>query len=334
MADYLEGHLPLEKRALFDAHLDDCGKCLGDIRDVQRTVTLLRSLPDPELPVGFSESVMRLIDESDRRTSWIETLREAFALLASPRVLVPASVGMIALGIVVGTGQVEEALRLDEPREQFSAESQSVDEPVLAGIPGTRGSSEARGESRTRPISTIQITIQPNWALNPLLGPVRMPSQGVAEFTPVFPGRFSRDQLGFGGSPIVGDVFHRPSPLLGRTGVLRVAAPSNIRRSEGLDFDDSTQAQPIEKQPTADEWLARLRRNPEDFAALLSASTLAEQELWVANLARHAIERGEFDDIIASLRASPSEKARLLAEDFAAIGRGPMADGSGARNDD
>jgi anti-sigma factor RsiW len=40
MADYLEGDLPLERRALFDAHLDDCEACLSEIREVQRTITL------------------------------------------------------------------------------------------------------------------------------------------------------------------------------------------------------------------------------------------------------------------------------------------------------
>ena len=162
MADYLEGHLPLERRALFDAHLDDCEECLSEIRDVQRTITLLRSLPEPEVPANFSDSVMRLVRESEASPSWVGTLGEAFRLLVSPRVLVPASVAMIALGIVFGTGQVEDALKLSDPRDGFAYEKESLESTALAGVSGVKGSSAARGEDQVRGLPSIQITIQPN----------------------------------------------------------------------------------------------------------------------------------------------------------------------------
>jgi hypothetical protein len=59
---------------------------------------------------------------------------------------------------------------------------------------------------------------------------------------------------------------------------------------------------------------------------------LAEQELWIANLTRHAIERGELNEVVAALRESSSNKANLLAEDFAAGARGSIADGSRSEN--
>ena len=126
MADYLEGDLPLEKRALFDAHLDDCEACLGEIRDVQRTITLLRSLPEPQVPSGFTESVMRRVRENEDRQSLLENLREAFGILLSPRILVPLSVSMIVLGIIAGNDKIEDALLLESQRTPFAASDRPV----------------------------------------------------------------------------------------------------------------------------------------------------------------------------------------------------------------
>ncbi|MEE3326471.1 MAG: anti-sigma factor [Myxococcota bacterium] len=332
MADYLEGHLPLEQRALFDAHLDDCGDCLAEIRDVQRTITLLRSLPEPEVPAGFSDSVMRLIRENEGNSSWVGTLGEAFRLLVSPRVLVPASVALIAFGIVFGTGQVEDALNLSDSRGRFAYENESLEGAALAGISGGGGSSEAKGEDRVRGLPSIQITIQPNRWHGSLPGPVRNPAFELAERTPVFPNQLTRDAFGLAGSVLGGDTFLAPSRPSNRSGVLRVVAPTTKARSERLGAGAAAQVQTAESQPSADEWLARLRDSPEAFASLLSSSTLAEQELWVANLARHAIKRDELEDVVAALRESPSARAKLLAEDFASVGRGLMADGSGGHD--
>ena len=332
MADYLEGHLPLERRALFDAHLDDCEECLSEIRDVQRTITLLKSLPEPEVPTGFSDSVMHRIRESEGNSSWAGTLGEAFRLLISPRVLVPASVAMIALGIVFGTGQVEDALKVSDAQGRFAYENESLEAAALAGISGARGSSEVKGEDRVRGLPSIQITIQPNQWHGSLPGPVRNPAFELAERTPVFPNQLARDAFGFGGSVQRGNpsfAFSRPSH---RSGVLQVAAPTAKAGPERLGAGIEAPIQATERQPSADEWLARLRDSPESFVSLLSNSTLAEQELWVANLARHAVKRGELEDVVAALRESPNAKANLLAENFASVGRGLIADRSGVND--
>ena len=162
MADYLEGHLSLEKRALFDAHLDDCGTCMSEIRDVQRTVNLLRSLPEPEVPVGFTDSVMRRVREADDRPHWLRSISEAFSILSSPRILVPISVSMIALGILAGTGQVEDALFLETPARGIGGSSRNCGRAAgRAGEPGSqgrrdsyRGSTESFLEFDTGAVST------------------------------------------------------------------------------------------------------------------------------------------------------------------------------------
>jgi len=330
MADYLEGHLPLEKRALFDAHLDDCSNCFGEIREVQRTITLLRSLPESELPYGFAESVMGLVREREDRASWIDSLREALKLLASPRVLVPASIAMIALGIIGGTRQVQDALLISPSSPQFAGQTQPTEDSRLAGIPAPGASFERAPVNRVRRNPTLQIRFHSDPVLANLLGPIGVPTYPVAELAPVFSRQFLRNDGQLGARWVADGFIQEVSP--GQAGVLRVAAPT-LGGTQGMNagrvgVGNSTQTLPLERQPTPDEWLARLRKSPGDFASLLSNSSLAEQELWIANLTRHAIERGELNEVVAALRESLSKKANLLAEDFAAGARGSIADGS------
>ncbi|MCS5636616.1 MAG: anti-sigma factor [Myxococcota bacterium] len=325
MADYLEGHLPLEKRALFDAHLDDCEACMGELRDVQRTVHLLRSLPEPEMPEGFSNSVMRRVREADARPHWLQSLSDALSILSRPRILVPVSISMIALGILAGTGAVEDALLLEAPRGQLAESSRNADASALAGIPGTATRFPAPQESRIPRTAAIQITVQPALPTTSLPGPFRPSSRGLGEFVRLFPQQFSQREAEAWGA---GDGVSQGVRLPGQPMVLQAAVGDQSRRLGDSGFMTSGQTRRNDRQPSADEWLVRLRRSPENFAMLVSNSTLAEQELWVANLARRAVERDELAEIVEVLRASPNQRARLLADDFAAYGRGPMADAS------
>lgn len=331
MADYLEGHLPLGKRALFDAHLDDCSDCCREILEVQKTITLLRSLPEPEVPAGFSESVMRRVNEREEMGSWFDGLREAVSILLSPRVLVPVSVSLIVIGIVVGSGQVQEALMGVGPDRDFAGQTRLADGAQLAGIPVAVNPGEAKTTQRSRPSSIFQIRLESGPASNHLPGPVRPPSTqvvGLGQPGPLY-SVFGNEQV-LGRRAIKDNVFYGMPRAADQTGILRVATPGRMGQADRSGF--AAPIRPNEAQPTVDEWLARLRTSPDSFVSLLSNSTLAEQELWIANLARHAIERGELDDIVSTLRESSSEKAKLLAEDFAAFGKGPIAGGSRLRN--
>jgi len=298
MADYLEGHLSLEKRALFDAHLDDCGACMSEIRDVQRTVNLLRSLPEPEVPVGFTDSVMRRVREADDRPHWLRSISEAFSILSSPRILVPISVSMIALGILAGTGQVEDALFLETPaRGNLAGPAQSADASALAGVPGTAVGLPAEQASQVPRGAAIHIAVQPSPSLSSIPGPFRPANPGQGQIVHLVPRQFS------------------PAPV--QPMVMQAAVGSRARWSSDSGLADSNQARRSARQPSADEWLLRLQRSPGNFATLISNSTLAEQELWVSNLARRAAERGELDEIVQALRPSglsASERPVPLSE--------------------
>jgi hypothetical protein len=72
--------------------------------------------------------------------------------------------------------------------------------------------------------------------------------------------------------------------------------------------------------PSADDWLLHAQRSPAAFANELFQLTLAEQELWIGSLARHAARDGSLDMVISALRSSQSEHARVVGLDFRVAG--------------
>ena len=107
MADYLEGDLPLGKRALFDAHLAQCPDCSSELAEMRGTIALLRRLPTPEPPADLTDNVMRRIAAGegkpgllDHLERWIGDLR---SLLVAPNFAVPASALAAGLAVVFVT---------------------------------------------------------------------------------------------------------------------------------------------------------------------------------------------------------------------------------------
>jgi len=47
VTDYLEGTLPAEERARFEAHLAECDGCAGYLEDFRRLVGTLEATPEP-----------------------------------------------------------------------------------------------------------------------------------------------------------------------------------------------------------------------------------------------------------------------------------------------
>jgi len=305
MADYLEGDLPLARRALFDAHLDDCSDCAQEISEMQQTIGLLRSLPEPEVPPHLADNALRRIRNGEANPPWYDHLRSGIETLLSPRVLAPLSAGMLVMGVISWVGEsppTGEDSNVAAPPTLVQAAV-----PVAGGGNGTtiaanraarRGAGEASrggslsGESRLGPSD--------QWALqlNSLVGGMRR-GQG---FEP---------------------------PLAEPTRTVQVAGHADSYSAN--NFYGAASGQPLVPQqrpsglagqtlPSADDWLLHAQRSPAAFAAELYQLTLAEQELWVGNLARHAEQEGLLDTLISALQSSQSEQARLLAQDFRAAG--------------
>jgi hypothetical protein len=99
------------------------------------------------------------------------------------------------------------------------------------------------------------------------------------------------------------------------------ASPGGGRLQHQVPVQSDSSAIERSRQPSAEEWLVRIRQDPNGFAGRLASASLAEQELWVENLARVASEKNQLGEVVASLRSSPNRGARLLADDFEAVGR-------------
>ena len=62
LADYLERQLPPSLRLELEAHLQQCPRCVAQLRTYESTVSLLRSLRDDELPPELRLTLKSFID--------------------------------------------------------------------------------------------------------------------------------------------------------------------------------------------------------------------------------------------------------------------------------
>ena len=311
MADYLEGDLDLDKRALFDAHIDECAECASEINEMRATISLLHMLPQPRVPAGMSQEVMRRIESGETQSIWTEKLKAVFGPLLEPRVLAPISAAVLVLGLVLGT---------DNFRSQ-SAETQSyVGSTATVTSPGS--------VLRLRPVVDAAsqppfMSVQRDTATSPSQMIRLTPRQEMIALSKLLASTSPLGQIRF-------QVWPEP-PLAAGPGYLNSQPPSEFQtvsaspegpRPLGVGRSRATSSGlKRSRQPSTDEWLLRLEADPGSFAGRLATASLAEQELWVEHLAKRAVEQERLNEVVASLRSSPSRRARLLADDFEAAGR-------------
>jgi hypothetical protein len=94
LSEYLERDLASEERAQIGAHLESCTNCDRELSELRETVSLLRRLPEPELPAGISEAVMARIARGEGREARVRTL---FRRAAEPRFAAPLAAGLAGL---------------------------------------------------------------------------------------------------------------------------------------------------------------------------------------------------------------------------------------------
>ncbi|HKK50914.1 MAG TPA: anti-sigma factor, partial [Myxococcota bacterium] len=100
LADYLEGDLPLDARALVDAHLDGCEACANEVDQMQQTIRLLRMLPEPETPPQIAANVMRRIRAGETRSGLLSRVGRALGSVLEPSFVLPAAT-LAAVALVV-----------------------------------------------------------------------------------------------------------------------------------------------------------------------------------------------------------------------------------------
>ena len=106
LADYLEGDLALDLRALVDAHLDGCATCATEVREMQQTIRLLRALPEPEPPPMIAANVMRRIRAGETHPSLFERIQRSLGGVLEPSFVLPAAaMAIVALAVFVIQGR-------------------------------------------------------------------------------------------------------------------------------------------------------------------------------------------------------------------------------------
>jgi Putative zinc-finger len=148
LADYLEGDLALDLRALVDAHLDGCEICSQEVREMQQTIRLLRTLPEPETPPLIAANVMRRIRAGETTPSVFERISRALGGALEPSFVLPASALAVA-ALVVFVVQEGGSLRGAFERSAGSAAGSADSEPALAATAanGSGLSQFGRGDS-------------------------------------------------------------------------------------------------------------------------------------------------------------------------------------------
>lgn len=306
MPDYLEGELALDRRALFDAHLDECTDCAREVAGFRSTIAALRGLPEPEPPTDLTTNVMRRIRLGEGRASLLDRVRDIGSELFAPRILAPVSAALLAAGVILGTGDLRD--HVETVRRGIIGPGESA----VASIPGSDPMRQ-RGID-LRPVDEAGSYPGGSEGLVASTGgnfaAPRTQGQELIALSQLMDERTSI-RTRFNDWPAV-----RPAPTV--SVALNPVGPVVERSTSSLLAEPMID--PVQRWPSADEWLVHVQRKPSEFADLMAMRTLAEQEHWVDRLAHRALERGELDEVVAALRTSGNERARLLADDFAAVG--------------
>lgn len=89
LGDYLEGDLPLPRRALVDAHLDDCAECATHLSELRCAVDALHALVDPLPPPGLAAAVMARIATGEGRPGLVARYLERVPWTIRTRLAMP-----------------------------------------------------------------------------------------------------------------------------------------------------------------------------------------------------------------------------------------------------
>ncbi|MAI26212.1 MAG: anti-sigma factor family protein [Myxococcota bacterium] len=307
MADYLEGDLDLDKRALFDAHLDECAGCSDEVAGMRGTISLLHSLPDPSVPQEMSRQVMRRIRSGEAYPGWLEGLKAVLAPLLEPRILAPVSAGVLVFGLFLGAVDFRQQDSGAVDGRITNAGQVAGSESVLVPTAGAPGFLFLKPNSVAPQIALVQPDSQQEMmALSNL----------IANSSPLGRVRLRPSLM----PPLAIPPAYGPGQLASTYETVAVN-PGGARVQNRVPIQSDSSAIERSRQPSAEEWLVRIRQDPSGFAGRLASASLAEQELWVDNLARVASQNNQLGEVVASLRSSPSRGARLLADDFEAVGR-------------
>lgn len=361
LADYLEGDLSLDRRALVDAHLDACADCAGEVDQMRRMIRMLRLLPEPETPPMIAANVMRRIRAGESRPGLVGRFMHAVGGILDPGFVLPAAV-IASAALVLVVWQDPASIRASltagsrGPRLGAGLETTGVGP---TGRDAARGGSGLRGtilepergrvfgapaarDFRTAakdsdPRSSVRDQPDPSLRVAPMQTRIVIQLEPMTSRGPVFhqdpllaplgSSSFGMLETSFGGGLAQGPTgWWQAGPQApGALGARLSSARSPTAPADSSTGSPSGSAE-VDKR---DEWIARAIEDPMGFARFIASQNLAEQELWIARLSERAQARGLLEDLVTKLRTSGDAAAIVLAEDFAAAAEG--SEGEAAR---
>jgi hypothetical protein len=351
LADYLEGDLALEHRAKVDAHLDSCGLCSRDVKEMSETIRLLRTLPEPELPPMISANVMRRIRAGESRPGFFVRSGRALRSVLEPTFVLPASaIAVAALVVAVTQGSLTQSIVGPQALSQQASSAQSgpggrgviLDGRDKRGI--DRGSLD-RGGSMASVLSPstsryARTGIADSARSSQRRIRLRVDGSGVAR---VSMSGLPASRRGSTGTVLASRrVFNSAMPaawvaefsrimfadpdvlaadtlfVADRSGRASEGFVRSVARSRVVPQDRVLSDLGRDERDPRDAWLALGFENPSEFAQYIAGRNLAEQELWAARLSERAEARGLLADFLQTLRESGDTTAAWIADDFSA----------------
>lgn len=351
LADYLEGDLALDLRALVDAHLDTCETCMQEVREMQQTIRLLRALPEPETPPMIAANVMRRIRAGETRPSLWERIQRVLGGILEPSFVLPASAiaaAALVIAVIQGGGPFSGAFDSQADRTHLSfGQAPLAVSPANSGAGSADGVDRNFGASAARefaaaPALRAQDSSNAREQRSGVTGLAEPQRAGEEQSTvlaarePMDASAWQSEQLESGfdrsgggrdsyfGDPVLAQGFASevsgPAAAIPSNRVsddLGTAVPLSLSRQMRAGDQGFGGEGPGGEDPR-DLWLARALEHPADFARYIAGHNLAEQELWVERLSERAQARGLLGELVAALRGAGDEKAEWLAADFAA----------------
>lgn len=299
MADYLEGDLPLDRRALFDSHLDACSECAAELVEMRATIAALRGLPEPEVPSMLAANVMRRIRNGESRPAVLERIAGFFERLVPSRLAVPATAAATAFAVLLVTDQIQLP----------GLGGEGVTPPPQVQVAGS-GPVTVRVTVNQQELAENQRLVEGYWA-----GPSRSGQRFVGSgpwgghvLPKVFDGSSAPASLGLldDRSAVTTGWDRQLTPVA----ATQLASPLNAASSDATPLERSIRV--------LDERLDAILRAPVRAARSHAALTLAERELWADKLGDRARERGVLDPLLRKLHGTGSPEAISFATSLGA----------------
>jgi len=324
MADYLEGDLDLEDRALFDAFLDGNADSARELAELRRTISLLRSLPDPEPPRHLTRSVMERIRAGEARVPLWQRAVSQLSDWASAQWVVPLAAATTVVALAVLSGDLRLIERGREADELTRIEQKAARETV--GRLERRSEAEVARREAVEEASRSEPLAPPSAPLGPASDPLRFARERdpLSLLTPepelrrVLTPESSVPAMPVADAP--GQPLPREFPAMAPGGggsayFMRAQGPLAASAVDEVASGEQTEAT---RNARLDDMMAALLENPDALVWFLADASLAERELWGKNLAQRAVELDQVDRALEALKADPRLSDGDLARTFGA----------------